>query len=67
MAVNLNEMLTTIPEIAGGTGTIKIKVLAGTDIKIETTPGGEDVAQGTVPDGKVWDVKFVITIMQSDA
>lgn len=68
MAVDLNEMLKTIPaRIRGSTDTITAEVPAGKEIKIETSPDGENIAAGTVPDGKVWFINIVISIKQKDA
>lgn len=41
--------------------------IAGQALKIETSPNGGELAAGTVPQGKVWEYKISISIVERDA
>lgn len=43
------------------------EVLTGKTLKIEINPDGEEIAAGTVPDGKVWEYQFSMSIIERDA
>ena len=66
MAVNLNDQIVTIPERKKGTtDTLTFTVPAGKTLKIATSPSGEEIAAGTVPVGKQWAVRVVVSITES--
>lgn len=44
-----------------------IQVEAGTSLKIETSPGGEEVLDVTVPAGKKWTVGLAVGVVETDA
>lgn len=68
MVFNLNDMLGIIPErTKGSTETIPFVALAGEVVKLETSLGGEEIAMGTVPAGKKWIGKLIISIEETDA
>ncbi len=43
-----------------------VVVAAGKSIVIETTPGGLDICNETVPAGKVWTVSIGVNIVETD-
>lgn len=44
-----------------------IALSAGETLKIETSPGGEDVLAAECPAGKVWSARIIIEITETDA
>lgn len=55
------------PVMAGRTDTQTITVAAGKQIKLEISPDGLEVASGTVPPGKEWQIDFTFAIVERDA
>lgn len=49
------------------TGASEVSASAGQVFKIETTPGGEEVLNETVPAGKAWSIHVSVHIEESDA
>ena len=43
-----------------------VTVTAGQSLKIETSPGGEDILEKVCPEGETWDVRFHIEINITD-
>ncbi len=43
-----------------------LELEAGKRLRIETTPGGEEVLDVVVPDGKHWSVGIVVTVTATD-
>lgn len=43
------------------------ELTAGQALKIETAPGGEEIAAGTVPEGKVCAYQISVSIIERDA
>lgn len=48
-------------------GSDTITVTAGQTLKIETTPGGQEVLLEEVPEGKLWSAKINVEIVETDA
>lgn len=44
-----------------------ITVLAGQSVKIETSPGGEEILDVECPEGKSWSVRIIVEITETDA
>ncbi len=42
------------------------EVAAGQQLKVESSPGGEDIFQDTCPEGKHWKVNMVLYIEETD-
>lgn len=66
--IDLNTLVQVVqPVKKGRTDTQTIIVPAGKLVKFEVSPGGQDIASGTVPAGKVWEIDFVFAIVERDA
>jgi hypothetical protein len=50
---------------SGGIATLQIA--AGQTLKIETSPGGDDILEATVPEGKVWNTSISVQVNEEDA
>jgi hypothetical protein len=48
-------------------GSAVLELEAGKELKIETTPDGEEVFAGEVPVGKMWRVRISLYIEEMDA
>jgi len=48
-------------------GSASVSLTAEQYLKIETSPGGEEVLNAQVPAGKAWSVVIHITVCESDA
>lgn len=44
-----------------------IEVSAGMHLRVETSPGGEDVLDAECPAGKAWVAKVTVEIIETDA
>lgn len=63
--VDLNDLAdVTAEQITTQSETITTIVPAGKTLKLETTPDGEEVASGVVPDGKEWEVQWIMCIRE---
>ena len=51
----------------GYTGTDDFNIPAGSRLRIETSPGGDEYLDVQVPEGKEWRVQINIEITESDA
>jgi len=49
------------------TGESNGPLTAGTSLKIETSPQGDDILNVEVPAGKVWQVRVQVFIVETDA
>jgi len=72
MSVDLSQEVVTAKVIYTGDGTFN--AVAGQSIKLETTPGGEEISIlkngedfSTVPEGKAWSVTSFFRIEETDA
>jgi len=43
-----------------------VSISAGTSVKIETYPNGEEILDVIVPTGKVWSVRIIVEIDETD-
>jgi|TARA_Y100000310_G_scaffold44408_1_gene41473 hypothetical protein len=59
--------LTAIGHKLEKSGNTEFSAAAGKTVKIETSPGGEDILSATVPAGKVWAAHVTVYIEESDA
>ncbi len=50
----------------GYRGTTTTEILYGKGIKIETSPGGAEILDETVPEGKKWRVYIHLEITETD-
>ena len=65
--IDFNSLKTETPALVSyKPADINIVVSAGKVIKLEASPNGTEFAIGTVPEGKVWTMKCVIMIVESD-
>ena len=48
-------------------GTDSVEVTAGNRLTIETSPGGTEVLDISVPEGKVWTARLTVEIIEVDA
>ena len=56
-----------VPQKVAYTGQAgNIEVTSGKTLKIETTPGGGEILETTVPAGKKWTVYVKVEIQESD-
>jgi hypothetical protein len=63
MAITLVD--STLHEVRkDGDGTFQ--VTAGKHLKIETSPGGEEILDVIVPEGKVWTVTLSVRVIEED-
>lgn len=68
MVIDLSSLVQEVQRTrAGRTDTITVIVEAGKLMKLEISPNGEEIASGTVPTGKVWEVDFTFSIVERDA
>jgi hypothetical protein len=66
--IDLNRIVQTMtPVRSGRTDTVTVTVPAGKLVKLETTPGGVEIASGTVPVDKVWEIDFIFAVVERDA
>ena len=66
--INLNDLKTVRPErIKYESETITTEVVAGKTLRLETSPQGNEIASGTVPEGKAWLVRWVLSITETNA
>lgn len=64
--INLNELLAAVPARTS-VKTDDLVATAGQTIKIESSPGGEEIELGTVPDGKKWITSYLVYVEEVDA
>jgi len=55
-----------IPAKSNYSGSGNVEVTGGKHLKIETTPGGLDILDAVVPEGKMWKVKIDISIEETE-
>ena len=48
-------------------GDDEFELVAGGNLKIETSPGGEEILDETVPVGKTWAVRVFVHIVETNA
>jgi len=48
-------------------GSDVVEVAALQSLKIETSPGGEDILDAECPAGKAWSVRIIVEITETDA
>lgn len=66
--LDFNALLKEIPaRTIGGTGSTSIEIPAGKILKLQSSPNGEEFGSGTVPIGKRWAVKVIVSIEEFDA
>jgi len=65
MSIVLNEQ--NVPSRKTYTGRGVYSATTGKSLKIETSPGGEDILDVEVPTGKVWEISISLSITESDA
>ena len=66
--LTIDDFLRVIPErIEGDSNTITGQLEAGKRLKIETFPGGEEIANILVPDGKVCTYTLFLSVELDDA
>ena len=41
------------------------ELVAGKHLKIETSPGGEELLDAVVPAGKTWDINLTVNIVET--
>ena len=64
MAITLED--TSIQRTSrAGAGNVTLS--AGQTLKIEATPGGPEILEATVPEGKVWNVGLSVHVSESEA
>ena len=63
--INLTTSVTPQKVTVQGAG--DFTATAGQRLVVETSPGGVDAVDETVPEGKVWRVHLDVTIVESDA
>ncbi len=56
-----------IAETSHATGTDIFDLVAGKKLKIETSPGGEEILNIDVPAGKNWNVSVTVSYSETDA
>lgn len=56
---------TSQPEKTLRTGRETVVIPGGKNLKIETTPDGEEILNVTVPEGKTWSVQFSLEITET--
>lgn len=60
------QLLTTShPAKTTKSGTAVLEIPAGKNLKIETTPEGEEILNVTVPTGKKWTVNISVSITET--
>ena len=59
--IDLNQLLACVPCRTTGT-TDEFEIPAGKELKIESSPGGDQMSLGIVPEGKMWRVHFVVYV-----
>jgi hypothetical protein len=59
-------VINELPAYKDMSGTAEFDLVAGQTCKIETSPGGEEILDVTVPPGKFHHVKIVIKITELD-
>jgi len=47
-------------------GEVEIVIPAGKSLKIETSPGGEEILDVECPEGKVWSALVFVRLVQTD-
>ncbi len=66
--IDLNTLAQVVESIKQGkTNTQTITASAGKLVKLEVSPNGQEIASGTVPPGKVWEIDFTFAIVERDA
>lgn len=65
MAIVLSNRDITITKKRNGQDAFNM--VAGETLKVETSPGGEDILEVTVPAGKRWSVRVGVRISERDA
>ena len=65
MAITLITETRTARVVKYGNDTVT--VAAGKSLKVETSPGGEELLDEEVPTGKSWDVTVSVYIVETDA
>lgn len=55
-----------IPAKSNYSGSGELEISSGKHLKIETAPGGLDILDAIVPEGKVWKVKIDISIEETE-
>ena len=66
--ITMDDLISVIPEMTkGSTETITGSAVAGQRIKIETSPGGDELVDALVPSGKVCNYKLVLSVELVDA
>jgi len=48
-------------------GTQRVEMVAGQHLKMETSPGGEELLDEVVPAGKAWSALVIVVITERDA
>ncbi len=66
MAITLTEYNYPAKVIRSGQE-MEISIPVGTSLRIETTPGGEDILNVECPAGKVWVARVIVEITETDA
>ena len=54
-----------IPTLTYLNGDERFTLAAGKELKIETSPDGEEILETTVPAGKSWEVTVGVSIVES--
>lgn len=56
-----------IPARIDRQGQATISLAAGKHLKIETSPGGEELLDAVVPSGKVWEADIAVYVKETNA
>ena len=64
MAIDLSAQEITAQDVYTGDDTFALA--AGKTITIETSPNGDELYSGTVPEGKAWNITIFLKIVETD-